>query len=633
MSDTSDQPALAGAIGNLGLFWESVSGIANWDAADLQPVEATAPYATRYNATQLGYLDAALTPINAVDAPRVISRIPMQVSPATWIGKLRDQIQFLHDAAHMGDLVDESASHLDDSYPAVAALDEPLRRGTAQDIVDDYSNAGSAGALGAMENYLGQFWSVTTGQNHPLGIIYDFLRDNIPDSTAGLATISGDFLEYDAPSHALLLKQLERQTEESDGSFSYLRSEYWQVDANPAYSGGTAMKTSVVDNDVNILFAGSGIALIHSRWSQGATATWTIDGGTGGSGTVDMFPATAENQVETQLASGLDPTHHVLTLKKTAGTASSSILIDAISVQDIMEVPGNYNGDSVVDQRDLDLWTTTFGTSVPPGSGADGNGNGRIDGPDLLIWQRNAGSSASLDFTGPAVVLLVDARADGGVLGFDIDQGSVTGQVDLRAQNALAWGNWHRWPVLLSNSLPTGTHSLVLTALEANSGGRGAVNFDAIDVFEATGSLPSSTIAMLSPESTIVADDRNAEATVRSVSPDAVDFSWLAGNGQKRLPSRVRAVDWIMASELWRQPPLVFAGLRTSIGKRRQVAAWEPKGGNGRPRRVTEFDDVAALSNRGPLGNRLLDALSGEFASALSSMVSKITCTSSKNGR
>jgi hypothetical protein len=36
---------------------------------------------------------------------------------------------------------------------------------------------------------------------------------------------------------------------------------------------------------------------------------------------------------------------------------------------------------------------------------------------------------------------------------------------------------------LLSNTLPPGTHTLVLTALEANSGGRGAVNFDAIDVF------------------------------------------------------------------------------------------------------------------------------------------------------
>jgi hypothetical protein len=65
----------------------------------------------------------------------------------------------------------------------------------------------------------------------------------------------------------------------------------------------------------------------------------------------------------------------------------------------------------------------------------------------------------------------------------------VTGTIDLRAQNALGYGNWHRWPILLTNDLLPGAHTLVLTALQANSGGRGAVNFDAIDVYGASGAV------------------------------------------------------------------------------------------------------------------------------------------------
>jgi hypothetical protein len=45
------------------------------------------------------------------------------------------------------------------------------------------------------------------------------------------------------------------------------------------------------------------------------------------------------------------------------------------------------------------------------------------------------------------------------------------------------FGNWHRWPILLTNSLAPGNYTLTLTAQEANSGGRGSVTLDAIDVF------------------------------------------------------------------------------------------------------------------------------------------------------
>jgi hypothetical protein len=39
------------------------------------------------------------------------------------------------------------------------------------------------------------------------------------------------------------------------------------------------------------------------------------------------------------------------------------------------------------------LWKAAFGTSVVPGSGSDGNGNGVIDAADYVIWRKNQGKS------------------------------------------------------------------------------------------------------------------------------------------------------------------------------------------------------------------------------------------------
>lgn len=52
--------------------------------------------------------------------------------------------------------------------------------------------------------------------------------------------------------------------------------------------------------------------------------------------------------------------------------------------------PGDYNGDGLVDGRDLLAWQSAFGsTVVSPYDGADGNGSGMIDGGDILLWQRS----------------------------------------------------------------------------------------------------------------------------------------------------------------------------------------------------------------------------------------------------
>lgn len=61
---------------------------------------------------------------------------------------------------------------------------------------------------------------------------------------------------------------------------------------------------------------------------------------------------------------------------------------------------GDYNGDGSVDAADYTVFRDTLGDSVTPGEGADGNGNGVIDGTaagagnDYQIWADNYGAAA-----------------------------------------------------------------------------------------------------------------------------------------------------------------------------------------------------------------------------------------------
>jgi hypothetical protein len=49
---------------------------------------------------------------------------------------------------------------------------------------------------------------------------------------------------------------------------------------------------------------------------------------------------------------------------------------------------GDYDRDGVVGTPDYNLWRASFGQTVSPQSGADGNGNGVIDAADYVVWRR-----------------------------------------------------------------------------------------------------------------------------------------------------------------------------------------------------------------------------------------------------
>ncbi|QDV72312.1 lamin tail domain-containing protein [Botrimarina mediterranea] len=65
------------------------------------------------------------------------------------------------------------------------------------------------------------------------------------------------------------------------------------------------------------------------------------------------------------------------------------------------DLPGDYDRNGVVEQADHLVWRTSYGATVTPFMGADGNGDGRIDAADYTVWRDN--------LTPPTVALVKQA--------------------------------------------------------------------------------------------------------------------------------------------------------------------------------------------------------------------------------
>ncbi|MGD9633613.1 MAG: LamG-like jellyroll fold domain-containing protein [Pirellulales bacterium] len=57
-------------------------------------------------------------------------------------------------------------------------------------------------------------------------------------------------------------------------------------------------------------------------------------------------------------------------------------------------VPGDYNGNGIVDAADYTKWRDTLNANVTPGSGADGSGNGVVDQADYTYWRNRFGNTS-----------------------------------------------------------------------------------------------------------------------------------------------------------------------------------------------------------------------------------------------
>jgi hypothetical protein len=58
-------------------------------------------------------------------------------------------------------------------------------------------------------------------------------------------------------------------------------------------------------------------------------------------------------------------------------------------------VPGDYNGDETVNAADYTTWRNTLGRFVTPGTGADGDVDGRVDIDDFSAWKLRFGNTKS----------------------------------------------------------------------------------------------------------------------------------------------------------------------------------------------------------------------------------------------
>jgi hypothetical protein len=65
----------------------------------------------------------------------------------------------------------------------------------------------------------------------------------------------------------------------------------------------------------------------------------------------------------------------------------------AFEAQPTQPIAGDFNRDGSVDAADYIIWRKQLGTTVEPGTGADGNGDGVVDHSDHAIWMSNLGRS------------------------------------------------------------------------------------------------------------------------------------------------------------------------------------------------------------------------------------------------
>jgi hypothetical protein len=67
-----------------------------------------------------------------------------------------------------------------------------------------------------------------------------------------------------------------------------------------------------------------------------------------------------------------------------------------VNVTNVIDPPGDYNENGVIDAADYVVWRKMLGANVPNRTGADGDGNGVVQPADYDVWQANFGESAPL---------------------------------------------------------------------------------------------------------------------------------------------------------------------------------------------------------------------------------------------
>jgi hypothetical protein len=81
----------------------------------------------------------------------------------------------------------------------------------------------------------------------------------------------------------------------------------------------------------------------------------------------------------------------------------------------VISLPGDFDGNDVVDDADYLVWRANFGATVSPGTSADGTGDGIVDTADFILWRKNlgaAGASIQVSLGTSAGLAIANAAVD-----------------------------------------------------------------------------------------------------------------------------------------------------------------------------------------------------------------------------
>ncbi len=156
-------------------------------------------------------------------------------------------------------------------------------------------------------------------------------------------------------------------------------------------------ETYQVDDNLNFLQLAT-----FNDFGEGTMFEPTVEDGFRALNQIQQFTGVPYGTDELQLIYEL-----YLARKKYAGHPATQTMLDQVSTRlDELDVSGartlldetspagDYNGDSVVDLNDYNVWRATFGSStIIYGSGADGNYDGTIDAADYSVWRDHLGAA------------------------------------------------------------------------------------------------------------------------------------------------------------------------------------------------------------------------------------------------
>jgi hypothetical protein len=201
-------------------------------------------------------------------------------------------------------------------------------------------------------------------------------------------------------------------------------------------------------------------------------------------------------------------------------------------------IPGDYDGNGLVEDADAATWRASYGMTVDPGTGADGNRNGVVDAADFIVW-RSRWMAAQGAQTAQA------AAANGSALTAAATEVLESEPVRVPAGSSAAVGVSFVHPVDNSSAPSASRRSSVrgslLVAKQTADGGR-------LDLNLAVQGLKSARLGMTGPASWTGSVPSADDSIVAENHADLLEFSatvweddaWLKGLSATRLSQCLR---------------------------------------------------------------------------------------------